>query len=95
MAHPSKQQNERMRQNLHRQNRAAQPIKEHEGYTVNSHISAREAYLIFWVEMGAQFERGVYMKGGGGGGGREGVFISFFKFRPETNIVFISSKHEL
>ena len=34
-------------------------------------------------------------KGGGGGGGGGDELISFFKFWPQTNIVFISSKHEL
>ena len=51
--------------------------------TVNARINARDAYLIFWVERGW---------GGGGGGG---ALILFFKFRPQTNIFFISSKHEL
>ena len=83
-----------MQQNLHRQNRAAQPIqeriKEHEGYTVNARISARAGGLFnFLGRDGGAIRKGRLYEGG------EGVFISFFKFRPQTNIVFILSKHEL
>ena len=52
-------------------------------YTVNAPISARGAYLIFWVERGSLIQRGGL------------TCISIFKFWHQTNIVFISSKYNI
>ena len=54
--------------------------------------SARGDYLSFWIERGALIQRGRLFEGVGGGGG---ALISIFKFRPQTNIVFISTKHNI
>ena len=48
--------------------------------TVNARISAWGAYL-------SRVERGALI--------RRGALISFFKFRPQYDIVFISSEHKL
>ena len=54
--------------------------------------SARGDYLIFWIERGSLIQRERLFEGGEGG---RGALISIFKFRPQTNIVFISTKHNI
>ena len=57
--------------------------------TVSARISTRGAYLISWVEKGTLIGR---VKGRGGALISRWALISFSKFRPQTDIVFISSK---